>query len=435
MTKRQSRSTTAELHVLQETVRALMHMRSEASTDVLAAQVVRRYSTLESTLRPPFLAFLGEELAAPTDRIRGAIERFVVEPSDIHAVALANAATSPRRAFFEAVCAVPDGVGTILDMRADVLDALEDEPSLSGVEADLFAVLSSWFNRGFLTLERISWQSPAEVLEKLIAYEAVHEIRGWDDLRRRLEDDRRCFGLFHPVMPHEPLIFVEVALTDGMASSIQDVIDQPTLGGAPGPDADTAVFYSITSCQLGLTGISFGSFLIKRVMTQLGAELPSLGQFVTLSPIPGFRRWLQSECADAGSSLTATERWAVDVALRPGWEDDPVAAERARPVLMGLCARYLATAKRGVEPRDSVARFHLRNGARIERINWLGDTSPKGMGESLGMLVNYAYVEADITANHEAYVHEGAVARSAAIDALLTGQGSEGSNGAANIEG
>jgi malonyl-CoA decarboxylase len=434
VTERQSRSTTAVLHVLQETVRALMHMRSEASTDVLAAQVVRRYSTLEPTLRPQFFAFLGEELAAPSDRISGAIERFVVEPSDIHAVALANAAASPRRAFFEAVCAVPDGVGTILDMRADVLGALDDHPSLAGVEADLFAVLSSWFNRGFLALERISWQSPAEVLEKLIAYEAVHEIRGWDDLRRRLEDDRRCFGLFHPVMPHEPLIFVEVAFVGELPSQVGPILSlESAVGDAK--RARCAVFYSITSCQPGLTGISFGSFLIKRVMTQLGAELPSLSQFVTLSPIPGFRRWLQAECADPGSSLTATERRAVELGLRPGWSDDPVLTEPARPVLMGLCARYLATAKRGVEPRDSVARFHLRNGARIERINWLGDISPKGMGESLGMLVNYAYVEADITANHEAYVHEGAVARAPAIDALLAGDGSAASNGAVHIDG
>jgi len=262
-----------------------------------------------------------------------------------------------------------------------------------------------------LELRRIDWQTPAAVLEKLIAYEAVHEIAGWDDLRRRLAADRRCFGFFHPALPQEPLIFVEVALVKGLATSVQTLL-------ARGVDeaeerhnaavADTAIFYSISNCQEGLRGISFGNFLIKQVVEELSAELPSVKVFSTLSPVPGF-------CAWAMERLPAEEKKVLEGGA--WWLDDEVSASLQAPVLK-LCARYLTG-----EGRDAVAKFHLGNGARLERINWLGNPTPKGMAESFGIMVNYLYDLATIEANHEAFVRDGVVARSDAVEAMLAEDG------------
>ena len=265
-------------------------------------------------------------------------------------------------------------------------------PELRPVERDLTHILTSWFNRGFLELRQLDWTTPAHILEKLIEYEAVHEIQGWSDLQRRLAPDRRAFGFFHPALPDEPIIFVQVALTRGMASSIQRL-----LSSEPAPldeDTDSAIFYSITNCQRGLAGISFGNFLIKRVTATLRAELPDLVTFATLSPIPGFAKWLAD--AQANGSLAAI---------------DPV----DQNAMEAACAQYLVGARRGTLPLDPVARFHLRNGARVERLNWQGDTSDKGTRESHTLLVNYLYSGQDLEANHDALVLDGVVIASPTV--------------------
>src|SRR5216683_712153 len=284
------------------------------------------------------------------------------------------------------------------------------------LDADLRHLFASWFNRGFLELRRIDWQSPAAVLEKLIAYEAVHEIKGWDDLRRRLAPDRRCFAFFHPALPGEPLIFVEVALVQGLATAMPPLLARETdeeAARAQAASADTAIFYSISNCQDGLRGVAFGNLLIKQVVDELKAEFPQLKRFSTLSPVPGFRRWLGQRLANGSDP---------DAALLPqlesgGWWNDPARSEKLRAPLLRLCARYL-TRQPSIRI-DPVARFHLGNGARLERINWLGNNAPRGMQESFGIMVNYLYDHDSIEDNHEVFVRDRTIVRSPEVDALL----------------
>jgi malonyl-CoA decarboxylase len=321
----------------------------------------------------------------------------------------------------------------LVDMRADILSFLKEEPTLKPLDADLRDLLSSWFDIGFLEMRSISWNSPAALLEKLIEYEAVHAIRSWDDLRNRLESDRRLFAFFHPRMPDEPLIFVEVALVNGISASIQALLDE----NAPTEDphkADTAIFYSISNAQKGLRGISLGNFLIKRVVDELSRDLPNLRTFSTLSPIPGFARWLAKSAAEGEKlGLTAQDRRLLKEATGtavnrgqflkllddPTWHEDEALALALRDPLSRLCARYLLKAKRRDQPLDPVARFHLNNGAQLERINWLGDVSPKGIEESAGMMVNYLYRLSDIERNHERFASDGTIAASSQVRSLL----------------
>jgi malonyl-CoA decarboxylase len=334
-------------------------------------------------------------------------------------------------------------------MRAQLLEWSRHDPLLSALEADLKSLLKNWFDVGFLELRRITWDSPASLLEKLIAYEAVHAIRGWQDLKDRLDSDRRCFAFFHPRMPDEPLIFVEVALVTGMSGNVQTLLDE----AAPVQDpqtADTAIFYSISNAQKGLAGISFGNFLIKRVVDSLTSEFPNLN--ATLSPIPGFRRWLDAELGrtEAGEgqgiltiselsriaelfadsdladpSLMGAGKGAVLTALldRPGWHRDEAALKVLKPILLRLGATYLTEAKVGKRARDPVAHFHLSNGARMERLNWLADTSDNGLRQSAGMMINYRYKLADIEANHEAYTGDGKISTSSQVRAQLKSTG------------
>ena len=300
-------------------------------------------------------------------------------------------------------------------MRQLILPQLRAHPELKPFEHDLKHLLASWFNRGFLQFEQIDWRTPAVILEKLIAYEAVHEIQGWDDLRRRLADDRRCFGFFHPALPDEPLIFVEVALTRGLAGEIHTLIDT-----APDTDKkeqpDTAIFYSISNCQTGLAGISFGNFLIKQVADAVKKEFPGITQFATLSPIPGFRKWLDDVLVrDTPDGLSEDD---IDLLNRSDWRDNELIRQPLKPALMNLCARYLIEEKRNGRPLDPVARFHLGNGASVERLNWAADMSDKGIEQSTGMMVNYLYDSDQIVRNHEAYVRDGIVAASSAVTKL-----------------
>jgi malonyl-CoA decarboxylase len=302
-------------------------------------------------------------------------------------------------------------------MREDVLKLISSHPELAAVESDFVHLLSSWFNRGFLEIRRIDWTTPAHILEKVIRYEAVHEIASWSDLQRRLEPpDRRCFAFFHPALTDEPLIFVEVALTSAIPASIAPLLATDRRPIAPHA-ARTAVFYSISNCQVGLKGVSFGNFLIKQVAEELKRELPSLRTFITLSPVPGFRAWLDAERAAASSAiLKATDRRALEALDRAEWPADPAAVKRVRPTLQAAIAHYFLTAKnRSGKPADPVARFHLGNGARLERINWMGDGSPKGLRQAAGFMVNYRYDLGQVERNHEAYAKRAEVVASQGV--------------------
>ncbi|GAA0568150.1 malonyl-CoA decarboxylase [Caenispirillum bisanense] len=422
----------------------------DVSARARAADLGRAFLSLDSHGRERFLRLM----AADFDTDHGAVLACCAALSKAETVeqraraeqALRAQLEAPRVRLLTQFNALPDGVKFLVDMRAELMPLARRSRDLGGLEGDLKALLMSWFDVGFLELHRLTWQSPAVVLEKIIAYEAVHTIHGWDDLKNRLDSDRRLYAFFHPRMRHEPLIFVEVALVDGMAGHVQPLLDTD----APVMDpttADTAIFYSINNAQRGLDGISFGNFLIKKVVEELSHEFPNLKTFATLSPIPGFRGWLDETLAEGETGLlTPAERKVLTAAWRQhagdgdalaakgslkamlavdGWHDEPVLEQALRAPLLRLCSRYLAQEKRvkgdGDTPRarDPVAHFHLSNGARVERLNWLGDISAKGLKQSCGLMVNYLYKLNEIERNHEQYKGQGKVATSSVIKGLL----------------
>jgi malonyl-CoA decarboxylase len=413
----------------------------EVSARARAAELGRTYLALNMAGRERFLRLLAEEFDTDHDIVDDccALVAAAADPPARAAAerALRVALTAPRVTLLRQFNALPEGVKFLVDRRAELLDIANGDPALRGLADDLRDLLGNWFDIGFLELQRITWDSPAALLEKLMAYEAVHEIRGWTDLKNRLEADRRCFAFFHPRMPEEPLIFVEVALVNGIAGNIHSLLDEAAPIGNP-QAADSAIFYSISNCQRGLVGISFGDFLIKRVVDALASELPRLKSFATLSPLPGFRAWLTAQ-AERDDLLLAVEARAVQslgggldeddadrillrLVERPDWHKDAPTAATLREPLLRLGARYLvhahAPSGRALDP---VAHFHLSNGARVERLNWLGDVSEKGLQQSAGLMVNYLYRQGDIESNHEAYRDEGLVAASSAVRNLIRG--------------
>ena len=402
----------------------LLRTHGEASVVTLARGALDTFAQLDAGERRKFFDFLARDMGPDAAALDAASAAYRGDPGPETAAALTRATESPRRELLGLLNTAPEGMPDLLSMRETLLDALAGERALKPLDDDFLYLLRAWFNRGFLELRRIDWRTPAFVLEKLIEYEAVHEILDWEDLQRRLAADRRCFGFFHPSLPDEPLIFVEVAFCRGLAGSVHDLIFGEVESGL---DADTAIFYSISNCQRGLQGISFGDFLIKQVVHELAAEMPGLRKFATLSPIPGFRAWLVRASGDeqlpGGNDLgdIADPEWPADAGS--GGED----ALRER--LLRLCAHYLLHEKRGRHPLDPVARFHLRNGARLERINWMGDPSPSGRSQSAGMMVNYVYDEADVVANHEAFVNEGRIAHAARIGRLADAAAAESNGG------
>jgi malonyl-CoA decarboxylase len=407
------------LERVQHFAEALLSERGEASGAIVARELHDGLRSLGAEDRLAFYRFLAVNFRPDADSLRTAAEAYLADGSAEAAARLAKAADPPPQELLRRMNMSPGGTAALVAMRKELLGHLGREPALKLLDADLRHLFASWFNRGFLELRRIDWQSPAAVLEKLIAYEAVHEIQGWDDLRRRLAADRRCFGFFHPALPGEPLIFVEVALVEGLAAAVQ-----PLLARDDGDEqavreraarADTAIFYSISNCQDGLRGVSFGNFLIKQVVEELRAELPQLTRFSTLSPVRRFRRWLEKRLA-AGE-----EPEAALLAPREteGWWQDAAQSESLRRPLLRLCATYLTGAGAPKGFADPVARFHLSNGARLERVNWLGNVAPRGIQESYGIMVNYLYDPKTIEANHEAFAQDGTVVRSPEVDALL----------------
>jgi malonyl-CoA decarboxylase len=404
--------------------RALVSGRGEASGVALARQIIARYGTLDEAQHNAFFNYLADNLGPNYAAISTAASAFMVNANPETYRKLTRAAESPRQEFFRRLNLAPGATAAIVAMRRDMLEAMRKNPKLNDIDADLMHLLGSWFNRGFLVLRRIDWSTPANILEKIIAYEAVHEIQGWDDLRRRLDPvDRRCFAFFHPSLVDEPLIFVEVALTREIPGSIQDLLaeEKTERGANGGTQPTTAVFYSISNCQDGLRGISFGNFLIKQVVEELVREIPSLKTFVTLSPAPGFASWLSGLLADREHGpLTEEDRLALQILQDPSWVDEPEGDDEVQPRILSLAAHYFLEAKTaGKRPPDPVARFHLGNGARLERINWRGDISQKGLRESHGIMVNYLYEIREIEKNHETYAESGAVTASRAVRGLL----------------
>ncbi len=391
---------------------ALLSQRGEASGAALAREVLLAYGELDAAGRIAFFQHLCDEFGAEPEVIARAADAYRDEPDTAQLIALARAVESPRQELFRRLNMAPGGTAALVAMREVLRKEIAEHPAWRAIDADLLHLFRSWFNRGFLVLERIDWRTSAVVLEKLIHYEAVHAIDGWEDLRRRLAQDRRCFAFFHPALPDEPLIFVEVALVRGIAERVAPLLDRSAEVIDPA-SADSAVFYTINHCQAGLHGISFGNFLIKQVAAELQAELPNLNVFATLSPVPGFRAWLDE--AVAQQKVEADLIPALQARVPAALPDDRELAARFLP----LCAGYLVRARRDGQLRDPVARFHLRNGARLERINWAADLSPQGLAGAAGIMVNYVYRLDQVERNHEDFVNKGRVATSRRVDALV----------------
>jgi malonyl-CoA decarboxylase len=393
---------------------ALMSERGEVSGARVAREALAAYQALDPVAVAVFFDLLAEEFSPNPDLVGRYAQAYRDDPSQANLILLQRAAEPPRQELFRRLNMAPGGTAVLVEMHRQVLHELSANSLWLGTEADLTHLLRSWFNRGFLTLQRIDWRTSAMVLEKLIQYEAVHEIQGWGDLRRRLQADRRCYAFFHPALPDEPLIFIEVALTRGMSARVQPLLDpdSPVLDPAA---ADSAMFYSITNCQQGLRGVSFGNFLIKQVVEDLGRDLPGIKCFATLSPIPGFRKWLAGLPATLGDERRQEVSALLSALESPRWFEDKSATE-LQEKLLGLAAWYLVHAKEDQEPLDPVARFHLLNGARLERLNWLGDTSSTGMRQSAGMMVNYVYRLDEVEANHEAYARDRTIVASRRLE-------------------
>lgn len=403
---------------LVELCAALLGERGEVSGAALARQALAACAALDERGREQFFHALAQEFAPAPETVGKAADAYRYDPSPQNLIRLQAVLDGARQELFRRLNMAPGGTAMLVGLRRQLLRGLRRNPAWAAIDADLLHLFRSWFNRGFLRLERIDWRTSAIVLEKLIQYEAVHAIHGWDDLRRRLQGDRRCFGFFHPQLPDEPLIFIEVALTRGMSAAVQPLLDLASPVSDAG-EADCAIFYSITNCQEGLRGTSFGNLLIKQVAEDLKREFPHLETFATLSPIPGFRRWLAQNDTRVRLSMgpNGEERLALLAAIeRDGWHAG--AGEPLRKLLTRLCAWYLVHAKQDGEPLDPVARFHLGNGAALERLNWLGDTSRAGMERAAGLMVNYVYRLDDVERNHERYFSEHAVVASREVEKL-----------------
>ncbi len=411
----------------------------EVTARARAAALGREYLSLSPEGRRRFLVLMASEFGPDRARVNEAVSRLVTAGEDDGARvaaenALRGALDPPFNRLLTQFNGLPEGVKFLVDLRAELMGLTKGDARLAALEAELKTLLASWFDVGFLEMQRITWRSPACVLEKIMAYEAVHAIQGWGDLKNRLDSDRRLYAFFHPRMPEEPLIFVEVALVRGMAGNVHELLDPHAPVGDP-EAADTAIFYSINNAQKGLNGISFGNFLIKRVVEELSREFKRLKTFATLSPIPGFRPWLAEKLArgEPGLLTGAEHRLLTQLSNGQGakgslkaliddgaWAEDALIADTLKAPLTRLAARYLVQEKRADgRAIDPVAHFHLSNGARVERLNWLADTSAKGMRQSAGLMINYLYKLDEIEANHETYSATGKVAVSAEIKGML----------------
>ncbi len=406
---------------LVEACEALLSGRGEASGVALAGDILARYSALTIGPRVAFFEALETTFGHDRSRIDAAIAAWREAPTPANAAELHRASEPRRMELFRRLNLAPGGTAALVRMREQLLDAMQHREDLAAIDNDFVHLFTSWFNRGFLVLRRIDWSTPASILQKIIQYEAVHQISDWDDLRRRIDlPDRRCYAFFHPALVDEPLIFVEIALTREVPAAIapiladkRDIVDPER--------ATTATFYSITNCQRGLNGVSFGHFLIKQVVEEVSREVSRVSTFVTLSPAPNFADWLKRERAQEASLALDDEDREALAALDNSdwWRDEDVADSVREPLLRAAAWYYLRARNRRGLPADAVARFHLGNGARLERLDWLGDTSPRALAQSCGLMVNYLYDLDYIERNHEAYAQQHAVVAASAVTRLL----------------
>jgi malonyl-CoA decarboxylase len=404
------------LKSIKQHCQSLLNRKGEASGTALAKEVVDAFNRMNVAEKMDFLNMLTVEFGPDPEVITHAANAYLKHQDFESMQLLANSLDSPRAALIRMLNFAPGGISAIIKMRDLVLSDLKKQNTLQPLEADLFHLLSAWFNRGFLEFQQINWDTPAVILEKIIAYEAVHEIKSWRDLRRRLAEDRSCFAFFHPALHSKPLIFVQVAFTKGIARKIQFLLNEDEESTAK-PEADTAIFYSISNAQTGLKGISFGNFLIKQVVDHISRHMPEIKTYSTLSPIPKFRKWLESHYLNRDHSvLTDEER---DWLTNPNWFKDKNVRNRLKKTLLRVCAYYLVNEKKKHQPYDPVTRFHLGNGAEIENINWEADISDHGLNQSVGLMVNYKYTPAHIVSNHEAYLNEGKMFYSSKVKKFL----------------
>lgn len=401
--------------------RDLLSRRGEASGVALARHILDRYEALSKAEKQVFLREVAVHFGPDHERLEKAMEAYQAAPTRATMVAVHHAAEPLSQELIRRLNLAPGGTHALVRMREDLFEAMEGVPALESLDQDFAHLFASWFNRGFLVLRRIDWTTPAHLLEKIIQYEAVHAISGFYDLRQRLAPpDRRCFAFFHPALIDEPLIFVEVALTDAIPEAIEPILADERVH-LPLKEANTAVFYSISNCQKGLRGVSFGNFLIKQVVEDLKRDAPSLKTFVTLSPVPGFAVWLDRERkADASEFIPEMDKVALAALDNPDWAASADIREALRKPLAGAAAAYFLKARSASgRPIDPVARFHLGNGARLEKLDLYGDLSTKGLRQSKGLMVNYLYDLDAIERNHEAYANQREVVASSAVKKAL----------------
>ena len=387
---------------------------SEVEGGRRAQGVAQWYAKAPLDQRRDMWLLMSEQFVADAQKVQAAQAKYasaVGTPDEAAAqVQFRRATVSPRRRLLQRFSVNPKGIRFLVDMRAEFQSALKSDKRLAALDAEMEYMFSTWFDVGFLELRRISWDSPASLVEKLIQYEAVHDIKSWADLKNRLDSDRRCYGFFHPRLPEEPLIFVEVALADEVADCITPLLDE--FGAvADLRKATTAIFYSISNTQSGLRGVSFGDSLIKRVVETLKAEFPRLKTFATLSPIPGLRNWLARSQPNLATQLQPEHLLPADLLGLGG-------KTKLRQSLLQAAAQYLGQEMNEGQPLDPVARFHLGNGARVERINWAADPSPKGLKQSFGLMVNYLYDLKRLDKNRT-MLEQGKIAVSGDVQALL----------------
>lgn len=393
----------------------LMGRIGDASRVAVAEQALSAYRDLDTAEKHRFFTHLRDNYGADDARIRAAYAEWESDPQAANLATLFQAVEPARQTLLRRLNLAPGATLQLVRIREDLLAAIRDDPALAPVDQDFAHLLASWFNRGFLSMRRIDWNSPAAILEKIMNYESVHRMQGWDDLKRRLSGaDRRIYGFFHPATGDEPLIFVEVAFVQDIPDAIAPILNAPEAAGIT--PADTAVFYSINNSLPGLKGVSFGNFLIKQVVSVLQAERPDIRKFVTLSPVPGFARWLSAQ-TDAPAIALAETLAGHD------WHNDPDAQARLRPGVEAMAARYIVRARnpRGL-PADPVARFHLGNGASAHQLNWPADLSQQAIRSAHGLMINYLYELPEIEHRHEAYVRDGYVAHGAQLAAALERQ-------------
>ena len=376
----------------------------EVSGIVTARQVLDRYAALNSDEQLAFFHHLEQNFNADENHIKSAYANYVSETSSSTLNDLSKAAEPLRQELFRRLNQTPGATHDLVAMRCNLLGFLKKYPALSAVDEDFQRLFTSWFGRGFLQLQTIDWSTSAAILERIIRYEAVHAIKDWDDLRNRIAPpNRRCFAFFHPALIDEPLIFVEVALTHGIPNSIDAILNEPETDTDSAGNLDTAVFYSISNCQPGLNNISFGNLLIKQVVQELQAEFPSIKTFVTLSPVPGFNHWLESDDSANNTELDALKKEVAGLSLADA------ADETQQENIRKLVLNYLVLSKSKNKPRDPVARFHLGNGATLHEVNTGADLSENGMKQSRSVMVNYLYDLSNIESNHEQFALEGTV--------------------------